>query len=241
MLSSPTVAFAPATMRISPRSMIAFEVEGDGMAEDRVDLAGGDETLDLVARRVERLRCEAAIRQQRGELDVPVGAREGCVLDAGKSSHDCRSVVAGLGVEHPVDVPERRVRLDQTHRIDRLAQERVRRGLDRTGRVGFDQGLQEDRGPRARARIDRERVDADLGVAEVEVVDRLAGGRETDAQLGERPLGVDEDDGAARGRGVVDEVPGHHRALAAALATDERVAVLAVARRRSRPGRARPA
>jgi hypothetical protein len=144
--------------------------------------------------------------------------------------HHGRSVAAGLGVEHAVDVPERRFGLHQTHGVDRLAQERVRRGLDRTRRVGLDEGLQEDRGPCSRARVDGERVDADLRVAEVEVVNGLSGGRQTDAQLGERTLRVEEDDGAIGVGSVVDEVPGHHGALAAALAANQSVAVLAIFR-----------
>ena len=57
----------------------AFEVERDGVAQERVDLAGGDEPFELVARRVERLGGEAAVAEQGGELAAPVvRARSRC-------------------------------------------------------------------------------------------------------------------------------------------------------------------
>ncbi len=54
------------------------------------------------------------------------------------------------------------------------------------------------------------------------------GGREAEAELGERPLGVDEDHGALGVADVVGEVARHDRALAASLAADQGVSVLAV-------------
>ena len=82
VLSSPTAALAPATIRISPVLEDLVEVERVGVAQERVDLAGGDEPLELVARRVERLGGPAAVADQGGELVVPVvagevGARDG--------------------------------------------------------------------------------------------------------------------------------------------------------------------
>ena len=73
-----------------------------------------------------------------------------------------------------------------------------------------------------------QRVDADLGAPEVEVVHGALGRNEPEAQLGERPLGVDQDHRAVGIAGVVGEVAGQHRALAAALAADQRVPELAV-------------
>ena len=98
-------------------------------------------------------------------------------------------------------MPERRAGFDGADGGDGLAQEGVRGGLDRAGRVGLDQRLQEDGGAGAGAGVDRERVDADLGSPEVEVVHGALGGGEAEAELGERALGVDQDDGARRGRG----------------------------------------
>ena len=125
-------------------------------------------------------------------------------------------------------MPERRLGLDRADGGDGLAQEGVRGGLDRTGRVGFDQRLHERRGTDAGAGVDGERVEADLGPSEVEVVDGPSGGHEAEAELGERALGVDQDHSAVEVVDVVGEVPGHDRALAAALAADQRVPVLAI-------------
>ena len=63
----------------------AFEVERDGVAQERVDLAGGDEPLELVARRVERLGGEAAVGEQGGELAAPVVAREVAAGDCARA------------------------------------------------------------------------------------------------------------------------------------------------------------
>ena len=52
-----------------------------------------------------------------------------------------------------------------------------------------------------------------------------------EAQLGQRPLRVDEHDRALLVTDVVREVAGHDRALAASLAADERVSVLAISGR----------
>ena len=90
-------------------------------------------------------------------------------------------VVGVADAEHAVDVPERRLGLDQADGVDRLAQERVRCGLDRAGRVGLDQGLQQDGRAGAGRRVDAQRVDAHLGAAEVEVVHGPHRGGEAEA------------------------------------------------------------
>src|SRR5215204_7406116 len=58
------------------------EIESERMAKNGVDLARGDQALDLVPRWVERLRRVAAIRDQVGKLDVPIGTREVGVVAA---------------------------------------------------------------------------------------------------------------------------------------------------------------
>jgi hypothetical protein len=88
--------------------------------------------------------------------------------------------------------------------------------------------LQEHRRARSRAGVDRERIDADLGPSEVEVVDGPVNGRQTETEFRERSLWIDQDDGAIGVGDVVGEMARHDRALAAALAADERVAVFAV-------------
>ena len=179
----------------------AFEVERDGVAQERVDLAGGDEAFELVARRVERAGGEAAVGEQGGELAAPVVACEVVAGDLREAAGDALAVGRVAGLEQAVDVPERRGALDRADGRDGLAQEGVRGGLDRAGRVGFDQRVQEDGGAGAGAGVDRQRVDADLGVAEVEVVHRAPGGREAEAELGERTLRVDQHDARGPGRG----------------------------------------
>jgi hypothetical protein len=61
-------------------------------------------------------------------------------------------------------------------------------------------------------------------------------GGETEAELRERPLWVDENHGATGIEDIIGEVPSQNGALAAALTSDERMAELAVlGRDRDRP------
>ena len=133
----------------------AFEVERDGVAQERVDLAGGDQAFELVARRVERGGGEAAVGDQGGELAAPVVAREVVAGDLREPAGDALAVGRVAGLEQAVDVPQRRRALDRADGCDGLAQEGVRGGLDRAGRVGLDQRVEEDGGAGARAGVDR--------------------------------------------------------------------------------------
>src|SRR5215210_2184403 len=145
------------------------EVEAERMAKNGVDLARGDQALDLVPRWVERLRRVAAIRDQVRELHVPIGTREVSVVAALQTAQNDVAVPALADVEHAVDVPESRLRLDEADGVNRLTKERIRRGLDRAWRIGLDESLKEHCRARSCASLDGQRVDADLGSSKVEV------------------------------------------------------------------------
>ena len=109
-----------------------------------------------------------------------------------------------------------------------LAQQVVRAGLDRAGRVGLDEGAEEDAGARARAGVDGERVEADLGAAEVDVVDGAVLGDQPEREPRELLLRVDDDDRALVVAGVDGHAGRHLGGLARPLAAHQRLAELAV-------------
>src|SRR4051794_10065229 len=86
----------------------AGEVESVRVPEESVDLARGDQPLELVARWVEGLRGVATVGEQRGKLPLPIRPCEVGTGNLLESRHDPASVIGVAEVEHPVDVPERR-------------------------------------------------------------------------------------------------------------------------------------
>jgi hypothetical protein len=90
----------------------AVEVERDGVAQQGVDLARGDQPFKLVARRVQRRGGEAAVADEGGELAAPVVAREVVSGDLREAAGDALAVGRVAGLEQAVDVPERRRLLD---------------------------------------------------------------------------------------------------------------------------------
>ena len=175
-MSSPTVGLGAgddqdlAALRGSPSRS-----SGDGVAQQRVDLARGDEPLDLVARRVERLRGVAAVGDQRGELALSSSARANCGVGAiaSRRRDDLGAVLAS----------RRRRACGRRARASAAARRCRRRRPPGAGtsptrpgsrRAGWPRSAPAGRPRRARPGVASiaQRVDADLGAAEVEVVDR---------------------------------------------------------------------
>jgi hypothetical protein len=124
------------------------------VAQHDVDLRRGEQPPQLVERRVQHLERAAAVAQQLGELAPPVVAGEVHARDLVDPGQRPLPVGVIAGAEHAVDVPHGGAPLDGADHGDGLAQQVVRAGLDRAGRVCLDQGAEEDAGPGARAGVD---------------------------------------------------------------------------------------
>ena len=131
--------------------------------------------------------------------------------------------------QQPVEVAHRRhppLLLGEHERADRrLAQVAVRGGHDRAVLVGVAEALDDGVGDRVGAGRDEQRVDADLGLGEVEDPHPAMAGDDRQRLVGEVALGVQDDQAAVVVLGVIGAGSSHHARLARPLTPGQCAAV----------------
>ena len=173
------------------------------VVEHPVDGRHAEQRLDLVARRVELdRRLRARVLEVAGQRLAEEDRREGELAVRVAQLGDAAAHRVLVREQQPVEVAHGRhppLLVGEHERADRrLAQVAVRGGHDRAVLVGVAEALDDGVGDRVGAAGDEQRVDADLGLGEVEDPHPAMARDDRQRLVGEVALGVQHDQAAAR-------------------------------------------